>query len=363
MKIIYKFVMLCAFAFCITFNLNAQKKSENPFNGLKFRNIGPAMTSGRIADIAIHPENENIWYVAVGSGGVWKTENSGTTWDPIFDNQKVYSIGCVTIDPNNPHTIWVGTGENVGGRHAGFGDGAYVSHDDGKSWKNMGLENSEHISKIIVHPENPDVVWVASQGPLWSKGGDRGVFKTTDGGKTWKRTLGDAEWVGATDMLIDPSNPDVLYAATWQRHRTVAGYLGGGPGSGLHKSTDGGETWRALKNGIPGSNLGKTGLAMSPFNSDVIYAALELDRTKGGFYMSTNGGESWSKQSDAVSGGTGPHYYQEIIASPHYEGTIYFMNNSAMVSTDHGKTFTNMSRSNQHSDSHALVFKNSDPNY
>ena len=315
MKIIYKFVMLCVFAFCLTFNLNAQKEPQNLFNGLKFRNIGPAMTSGRIADIAIHPENENIWYVAVGSGGVWKTENSGTTWDPIFDNEKVYSIGCVTIDPNKPSTIWVGTGENVGGRHAGFGDGIYVSHDDGKSWKNMGLENSEHISKIIVHPENPDVVWVASQGPLWSKGGDRGVFKTTDGGKTWKRTLGDTEWVGATDMLIDPSNPDVLYAATWQRHRTVSGYLGGGPGSGLHKSTDGGETWRALKNGIPGSNLGKTGLAMSPFNSDVIYAALEFDRTEGGVYMTTNGGESWTKQSDAVSGGTGPHYYQELIFS------------------------------------------------
>jgi len=363
MKLIFKFAMLCAFAFCITFNLNAQKKSQNHFNGLKFRNIGPAMTSGRIADIAIHPENENIWYVAVGSGGVWKTENSGTTWKPIFDSQKVYSIGCVTIDPNNPHTIWVGTGENVGGRHVGFGDGIYVSHNDGKSWKNMGLENSEHLSKIIVHPENSNVVWVASQGPLWSKGGDRGVYKTTDGGKTWKRTLGDAEWVGATDMLIDPNNPDVLYAATWQRHRTVAGYLGGGPGSGLHKSTDGGETWRALKNGLPGSNLGKTGLAMSPFNSDVIYAALELDRTKGGFYISANGGESWSKQSDAVSGGTGPHYYQEIIASPHHEGTIYFMNNSALESKDHGKTFNRMSRSNQHSDSHALVFKKSDPNY
>ena len=192
MKIIFKFVMLCVFTFGITFNLNSQEKSQNLFNGLEFRNIGPAMTSGRIADIAIHPENENIWYVAVGSGGVWKTINSGTTWSPLFDKEKVYSIGCVTIDPNNPHTIWVGTGENVGGRHVGFGDGVYVSHDDGETWKNMGLENSEHISKIMVHPENSDIVWVASQGPLWSKGGDRGVFKTSDGGKTWNRTLGDA---------------------------------------------------------------------------------------------------------------------------------------------------------------------------
>ncbi|WP_394748905.1 WD40/YVTN/BNR-like repeat-containing protein [Spongiimicrobium salis] len=363
MKTLFKFALLCFFSLSMTYNLNGQEKSTNPLKGLKFRNIGPAMTSGRIADIAIHPENESIWYVAVGSGGVWKTMNSGTTWTPLFDKQKVYSIGCVTIDPNNPHTIWVGTGENVGGRHAGFGDGIYVSHDDGKTWKNMGLKNSEHLSKIIVHPTDPNTLWVASQGPLWSKGGERGVYKTTDGGKTWKRTLGDAAWVGATDMLIDPNKPDVLYAATWQRHRTVAGYLGGGPGSGLHKSIDGGETWKPLKNGIPKSNLGKTGLAMSPFNSDVIYAAIELDRTKGGVFMSTNGGESWVKQSDAVAGGTGPHYYQEIIASPHHEGTLYFMNNSALESKDHGKTFRPMSRSNQHSDSHALVFKKSDPNY
>ncbi len=361
-KLVY-LVLLCAFTICSTTTVNAQKKSKNPYNGLKFRNISPAMTSGRIADIAIHPENESIWFVAVGSGGVWKTMNAGTTWKPIFENEKVYSTGCITIDPNKPSTIWLGTGENVGGRHAGFGDGIYVSHNNGKSWKNMGLKNSEHLSKIIVHPENSNIVWVASQGPLWSKGGDRGVYKTIDGGKTWKRTLGDSAWVGATDMLIDPTNADILYAATWQRHRTVAGYLGGGPGSGLHKSTDGGETWQALKNGIPKSNLGKTGLAMSPFNPKVIYAALELDRTKGGVYMTTNGGESWVKQSDAVAGGTGPHYYQELIASPHHEGTLFFMNNSALISTDHGKTFTNMKRSNQHSDSHALVFKKSDPNY
>ncbi len=154
---------------------------------MKLRNVGPALQSGRIADIAIHPEDDNCWYVAVGSGGVWKTVNAGTTWTPVFDRQTSYSIGCVTIDPNNPHTVWVGTGENVGGRHVGFGDGIYRSTDEGKNWKNMGLEHSEHISKIIVHPDNSNMVYVAVQGPLWSTGGERGLYKTSDGGKTGKK--------------------------------------------------------------------------------------------------------------------------------------------------------------------------------
>lgn len=363
MKSIYKmsFLLICLIG--MTFATQSQTINESTFSGLSFRNIGPALTSGRIADIAIHPENENVWYVAVGSGGVWKTTNSGTTWKPIFDRQASYSIGSIAIDPSNPHTIWVGTGENVGGRHVAFGDGIYVSHDDGMTWKNMGLEKSEHLSTIIVHPENSDVVWVASQGPLWSKGGERGVYKTTDGGKTWNRTLGDSEWVGATDLLIDHNNPDVLYAATWQRHRTVAAYMGGGPGTGIHKSTDSGETWTELKKGLPSSNLGKIGLAMSPFNSDVVYAVVETDRKKGGVYMSTNRGETWVKQSNTVSGGTGPHYYQELYASPHHEGKLYLMNNYVQISDDHGKTFYGMNERNKHVDSHAMAFKASDPNY
>lgn len=343
--------------------LQAQKLNDKTFNGLQFRNIGPAFTSGRIADIAIHPKNENVWYIAVGSGGVWKTTNSGTTWKPIFDKQTSFSIGAIAIDPNNPHTIWVGTGENVGGRHVAFGDGIYVSHDDGATWKNMGLKKSEHLSKIVIHPENSNIIWAVSQGPLWTAGGERGVYKSIDGGVSWKRTLGDSEWVGATDLVIDPRNPDVLYAATWQRHRTVAGYLGGGPGSGLHKSTDGGETWTKLTSGIPSSNLGKIGLAISPFNPDVIYAAIELDRRTGGLFMSTNRGASWTKQSDAISGGTGPHYYQELYASPHHEGKLFLMSNYVQISDDHGKTFYTMNEKNKHVDSHAMAFKSSDPNY
>ena len=346
----------------------AQAQNDSPLNeatfkGLKLRSIGPAFVSGRISDIAIHPDDDNVWYVAVGSGGVWKTKNAGVTWDPIFDDQPVYSTGCITIDPNNPHTIWVGTGENVGGRHVGFGDGIYKSEDDGKTWKNMGLGRSEHISKIIVHPSNSDVVWVAVQGPLWNSGGERGLYKSIDGGANWKKVLGGNEWTGVTDIIIDPRDPDWMYAATWQRHRTVAAYMGGGPGSGIHRSTDGGESWEKLTSGIPKSNLGKIGIDLSPFNPDVIYAAIELDRKKGGVYMSTNRGKNWAKQSDAVSGATGPHYYQELYASPHQEGRLYLMDVRIQVSDNHGKTFRRLKEEEKHSDNHSISFRADDPDY
>ncbi|WP_244825864.1 VPS10 domain-containing protein [Carboxylicivirga linearis] len=339
-------------------NTIAQKPlmNDSTFSGLKLRNIGPALMSGRIADIAIHPKNDNVWYVAVGSGGVWRTVNAGTTWQPLFDKQKVYSIGCITIDPVNSHTIWVGTGENVGGRHVGFGDGIYKSDDDGITWKNMGLKHSEHISKIIVHPKNSNIVWVAAQGPLWNKGGERGLYKTIDGGKTWKKTLGDDEWIGVTDITIDPRNPDILYAATWQRHRNVAAYLGGGPGTALYASNDGGDNWTKLTKGLPTSNMGKIGLAISPQNPDVLYAAIELDRRKGGLYRSTNRGQSWNKMSDAVSGATGPHYYQELYASPHQFDKLYLMDVRVQVSNDGGKTFSVMKEQYKHSDNHSLAF-------
>ncbi len=337
--------------------------NERTFAALKMRNIGPAFTSGRIADIAIHPEDDNVWYVAVGSGGVWKTTNAGNSWTPIFDDQDVYSTGCVTIDPNNPAIVWVGTGENVGGRHVGFGDGVYRSLDGGKSWKHLGLKESEHISKIIVHPDNSDIVWVAAQGPLWNPGGERGLYMTTDGGKVWKKTLGDSTWTGVTDIVIDPRNPDVLYAATWQRHRTVAAYMGGGPKSGIYKSTDGGKTWTRLQTGLPRGKMGKIGLAISPQNPDILYAAIELNRTKGGVYKSTDRGASWSKQSDAVSGATGPHYYQELYASPHQFDRLYLMDVRIQVSDDGGKNFRTLQERDKHSDNHAIAFRMDDPDY
>lgn len=333
------------------------------FAGLKLRNIGPALMSGRIADIAIHPQHYSTIYVAVGSGGVWKTTNAGTTWDPIFDKQASYSIGCVTIDPGNPDIIWVGTGENVGGRHVGYGDGIYRSRDGGASWKNLGLKDSHHLSKIVVHPENSNIVWVAAQGPLWSSGGDRGLYKSKDGGKTWKKTLGDDEWTGVTDIVIDPGNADRLYAATWQRHRNVAAYMGGGPGSGIYRSEDGGETWEKLKNGLPGGNMGKIGLAISCQKPEIVYAVIELNLRKGGVWKSTNRGASWKKQSDTVSGGTGPHYYQELYASPHHFDRLYVVSASTMVSADGGKTFKNMNMQYKHSDDHAIAFRPDDPDY
>ncbi|MEO0570385.1 MAG: glycosyl hydrolase [Bacteroidota bacterium] len=365
MKTLRFAVLFSLFSALFTFSTFAQEseKKDDIYKGLKFRNIGPALTSGRIADIAVHPKDASTWYIAVGSGGVWKTINSGTTFQPLFDGQSSYSIGCVAIDPVNPSTVWVGTGENVGGRHVGFGDGIYVSQDEGKSWKNMGLKGSEHISKIIIHPDNSQKIYVAVQGPLWSKGGERGFYLSEDGGNTWARTLGNDEWTGVTDVVMDTSNPNVLYAATWDRQRTVAAYMGGGPGSGLHKSIDGGKTWTKLGNGIPKSNLGKIGLAVSPFHNETIYAAIELDRKKGGIYISTNGGASWSKQSNTVSGGTGPHYYQELYASPHQKGRLYLMNNVVKISEDHGKTFYTMNEKNKHVDSHAMAFKSDDPDY
>jgi len=337
--------------------------SSSTFAGLKLRSIGPAFMSGRIADIAINPNDPSQWYVAVGSGGVWKTNNAGTTWQPIFDDQPSYSIGCVTLDPSNPSVIWVGTGENVGGRHVGYGDGIYRSIDGGASWENLGLKESHHISKIIVHPDNSDIVWVAAQGPLWSMGGERGLYQTIDGGKKWEKVLGDDEWVGVTDIVIDPRNPDRAYAATWQRHRNVAAYMGGGPGSGIHRSGDGGETWEKLSDGLPSSNMGKIGLAISPQNPDVLYAAIELDRRTGGVYRSANRGHSWEKQSDAISGGTGPHYYQELYASPHQFDRIYLADVRMQVSNDGGKTFTRMKEQFKHVDNHAMGFRMDDPDY
>ena len=342
---------------------DANRMKAETFKGLELRNIGPAFKSGRIADLIIHPEDESVWYVAVASGGIWKTVNAGTTWTPVFDDQTSYSIGCLAADPGNPHVIWAGTGEDGGGRHLAFGDGVYKTDDGGKNWKNMGLRDSEHIARIIVSPENSNIVYVAAQGPLWRKGGDRGFYKSTDGGESWKKTLGDDEWTGVTDIVVDPRNPERVYAATWQRHRTVAAYMGGGPKSAIYRSDDGGETWKKLTEGLPEGSKGKIGLAISFQQPDIVYAAIELNRRTGGIFRSTDRGNSWKKRSDTVSGGTGPHYYQELYASPHQFDRLYLMDAYMQFSVDGGTTFKQVNIEYRHGDSHALAFKSSDPDY
>jgi photosystem II stability/assembly factor-like uncharacterized protein len=337
--------------------------NETTFKGLEWRGIGPALMSGRIADIAIDPADRSTWYIAVGSGGVWKTTNRGTTWASVFDGQGSYSIGSITVDPNNHNTVWVGTGENISGRHVGYGDGVYKSLDGGATWKNMGLKNSEHIGMIAIDPRDSDIVYVAAQGPLWSGGGDRGLFKTTDGGINWELVLSGGEFTGANEVHLDPRNPDVLFAVKHQRLRNVAALMNGGPESGIYKSTDGGRTWRELTTGLPEEDMGKIGLAISPIDPEVVYATIELDRRTGGFWRSEDGGESWEKRSEHVSGGTGPHYYQEIFASPHQFDRIYQMDATLHITEDGGKTFVPQAHGHKHGDHHAMAFDPADPGY
>ena len=350
------------FLCCNVLEAQKKKKAEKQaldsitINGLKWRSVGPALTSGRIADIALHPDNPFIYYVATASGGVWKTINNGITYQPIFDGQGSYSIGCVTIDPNNPNVVWVGTGENNNQRSVAYGDGIYKSVDGGKTWKHMGLKNSEHIGKIIVHPENSDVIFVAAIGPLWSKGGERGLYKSTDGGKTWEAVLTVDEHTGVNDVVMDPRNPDVLYASTLQRRRHVYTYVGGGPGSGMHKSTDGGKTWTKINKGLPKVEMGRIGLCISPADPEIIYAIVEAAERKGGFYRSTNRGASWEKRSKYSTSG---NYYQEIVADPIEPNTIYAMDTWLQVSHDGGKTFKNAGEDTKHVDNHSIWI---DPN-
>ncbi len=349
----------------------AAEKDEKPapglnketLKGLQWRGIGPAMTAGRIADIAVSHENHSTWYVGVGSGGVWKTDNRGTTWNPVFDSEGSYSIGCITIDPSQADTVWVGTGENVSGRHVGFGDGVYKSLDGGKSWTNMGLNDSQHIGQIVVDPRDSNVVYVAAQGPLWSSGGERGLFKTTDGGKTWKLILSAGEYTGANEIHLDPRNPDTIYASLHQRFRNVAALMDGGPESGIHKSTDGGKTWRELTNGVPAEDKGKIGLSISPVDPNVVYATIELAQRAGGLWRSLDAGESWEKRSDEVYSGTGPHYYQEIFASPHDVDTVYQVAPALYKTIDGGKTMQAVKNESVHGDYHSVVFDPTNPNY
>jgi len=329
---------------------------SNPLDGVSlssftFRNVGPALTSGRIADIAVNPSNHNEFYVAAAAGGVWKTTNAGTTFSPIFDNYGSYSIGALALDPNNPNVLWVGTGENNNQRSVSYGDGIYKSIDGGKSFKHLGLKESEHIGMIVIDPRNADIVYVAATGPLWSSGGDRGLYKTTDGGASWEKVLEVSEHTGINEVHMDPQNPDVLYATAHQRRRRQWTYLGGGPESGIYKSTDAGVSWEKINKGLPGGDKGRIGMSISPANPEVIYAIVEAKSGQGGFYKSTNRGASWEKQSSHSTSG---NYYQEIVADPVDVDKVYSLNTFTQVTTDGGKSFTDLGEKSKHWDNHAM---------
>ena len=354
-----KFYTLLVIIFLSSNTLFSQKKKkvvvnhldDISINALKWRSVGPALTSGRVSDIAVNKNKPFEYYVAVASGGVWKTSNWGLEYVPVFDSEDSYSIGCVTIDPNNENTIWVGTGENNNQRSVAYGDGVYKSVDGGKSWDNMGLKKSEHIGNIIVDPTNSDVIYVSAYGPLWSKGGDRGVYKSTDGGKTWNQALYIDEHTGINEIHMDPEDPSILYAAAHQRRRHVYTYVGGGPGSSIYKSTDSGVSWKKINKGLPSVELGRIGMDISPVDNNVIYAIVEAADRKGGFYMSEDMGESWTKQSSKVTSG---NYYQEIFADPIDLGTVYLMDTWMSVTKDGGKTFKNVGEDFKHVDNHSM---------
>jgi photosystem II stability/assembly factor-like uncharacterized protein len=325
--------------------------SFGTFAGLRFRSIGPAVTSGRVIAFAVDPNDRAKYYVGVASGGVWKTVNSGTTWTSVFDNEGAFSIGAVALDQKNPATVWVGTGERNSQRSVGYGDGVYRSDDGGRSWKNMGLKKSEHIGRIVIDPRNSDVVYVAAQGPLWSAGGERGLYKTTDGGKTWKAVLTTSDNTGVSDVVMDPSNPDTLYAAVWQRRRHFYTLINGGPESGIYKSTDAGNTWTKLRSGLPPGDLGRIGLDVSPANPNVVYATVEASGQLSGIFRSNDRGATWERTGTSIAQGM---YYGQIIADPKDVDRVYIPNVVFQVSDDGGRTQRPLGERLKHVDNHTI---------
>src|SRR5580698_2861696 len=332
----------------------AEKKggmTAETFSGLKFRSIGPAVASGRVASIAVNPKNKFEYYVGVASGGVWKTVNDGTTWTPVFDGEGSFSIGWVTLDPNDPAVVWVGTGENNSQRSVDYGDGIYRSDDGGKNWQNLGLKKSEHIGRVVVDPRDSKVVYVAAEGPLWGPGGDRGLYKTLDGGKNWKAVLTISENTGVNDVAMYPSNPDILYASAYQRRRHVFTLIDGGPESAIYKSTDAGATWNKVTSGLPSVDMGRIGLAVSPADPNVVYAAVEAADGKGGIFRSEDKGATWERRNEFDAGAM---YYAHIVPDPKNVDRIFVMNVELRESLDGGKTLHKVSEVNHHGDNHAI---------
>ncbi len=346
--------MLMAFLFFLNWGvLNAQPAERALFRNLQWRNIGPANMSGRVTDIQALDTDFGHVLVASASGGVWKSINAGTTWEPIFDDYGSASIGAVAMFPKNPDIIWVGTGEANVRNSVGWGDGIYKSTDSGKTFTHMGLENSHHIARIIAHPEDPDILYVAAQGHLWGYTGQRGLYKTTDGGQTWLKLgngLPDDGKTGCTDIEMDPINPDILYTAFWQRLRQPHRFDSGGPNGGLFKSSDGGQTWKKLTEGLPEGDIGRIGIAIYRADPKIVMVIFEhgfqprrgseeyedMSKLGSGIYRSEDRGETWAfvnRYNDR------PFYYSQIYINPHDDQRVYAMGGQAQISEDGGKTF------------------------
>ena len=337
------------------------KINNSIINGLKFRNICPGKTGGRITKVIIDPNKKSRRFAAVASGNIWRTTNSGTTWEPVFDSYGAYAVGTIEFDPNNSNIIWAGTGENNAQRSVAKGDGVYKSVNGGDSWQNMGLKTSAHIGKIMIDPRNSDVVYVAAQGNLWKDGGERGLYKTIDGGKTWERILHITENTGISDIIFDPRNPDIILVSSYQRRRHVGKLVAGGPNGGIWRSTDAGGNWTQLKNDLPSGDLGRIGLAISPQKSNVVYALIAGTNDTKGFYRSENQGDNWKKMSDYMV--IDAQYYMELFPDPHQFDKVYSVNVFTAFTEDGGKTFTRINERKKHVDSHDVVFDKEDPDY
>jgi len=328
------------------------------FRGLEFRSIGPGLTTGRIADLEVDPNDPNTWYLAVGSGGLWKTVNRGNTWAPIFDEYPAYSHGAVVVDPRDSNVVWLGTGENTHNRSTSWGNGVYKSTDAGATWMPVGLADSQKIQRILIDPRDSDTVYVATAGPLWNAGGDRGLYKTTDGGGDWTRVLHVSDDTGITDAAFKPGDPDTIYAAAYQRRRRNAMTVAGGPEAGIFRSTDAGGSWERIETGLPEVEKGRIALGVDERNPDRVYAMVVARGDAGGFFLSENSGDTWTRMSDH-SGGD-PQYYGEIFVDPHRPDTIWNIESPLTRSTDRGVTWERMPFE-MHVDHHEIVFDHADP--
>ena len=327
------------------------------FGDLTARQIGPALMSGRVNDLEIHPSNNKIVYLGAGGGGVWKSNDGGATFIPIFDDY-IQSIGTITLDPNDPDkTIYVGTGETWTRNSVSYGNGLYKTTDGGSNWEKIGLENSERIASIVVNPENSNEIYVAAMGALWGDNEERGVFKSTDGGLTWEKVLYVNQRTGCADLLMDPRNPSVLYASMWEFRRTGWSFDSGGENSALYKSIDGGKTWDKIHNGFPEGKLGRMGIAIAKSNPDVLYTVIEAEQKKDkGLYRSKDLGASWEQMNNDFEITVRPFYFSRLVVDPRNENVIYKGGLRGSVSKDGGKTFKGLG--NMHSDVHDMVFSN-----